>query len=369
MMIVCLVALGAVGVNSRRTRGLRIKGARTYRSQKEPSSSPWRIQRLRGGGGDGGSTQGEHRASYMKLFEIFNKELDENANPETYEKNLLDQQYRAKNCMLTSEPLNDGPISCDDLGNMYRTIPLLWALYKDTCPKKISVHTFRPAHLTHLKLTKYSPKEEPKERIVMADDSDVGEVHGVNNPYFCCPITGLVMDGRNPFVALKPWGHVISREAVINNPTLVSSLVQTRNWTGDNVIPLNPTGVQIKKQDRSIRENIRLKRGADQMGALSEDKQTSEDLEEQAKVTHKQKRMREYVIGKAEEHRTGALDSEGDNTDADNFLDRAAHFTNQDRSLAGGIQADGRAGAEVIGFNRRFSEDKRRIITGDNRLC
>lgn len=200
--------------------------------------------RLRGGGGDGGSTGAESRSCYLEMY--LAKKPDK-VNPA---EQLLANRTR---CHLSGERLAP-PCVCDELGTLFNKEAIVHALLHKSMPAALS-HITSMKSLINLKL----------ERIPHMPG---GKAHDVD---FHCPITGLELNGRYRFVVHRPSGHVVSERALKEIPAAVEDLLGG-SWQPDDMIPLNPTHdeLQVLKQrllkrmqaDRDRKKAKKLKNGS-----------------------------------------------------------------------------------------------------------
>lgn len=175
------------------------------------------VLRLRGGGGDGGSTGTESRETMLKMRAGY--------KPQKADRKEL-ERARWTRCALGGERL-DVPIVCDGVGTLYNKTAVLEALVKKNVPNSIK-HVRNIKDVMELKLT---PK--PKDTTGKTDDPDG---RGLD---FQCPVTGLDFNGMYKFYAVSPAGHVVSEKAVKEFPDAVSDLVGG-DVRGDELIPINP---------------------------------------------------------------------------------------------------------------------------------
>mmetsp|Transcript_12429 Transcript_12429/g.17322 ORF Transcript_12429/g.17322 Transcript_12429/m.17322 type:complete len:394 (+) Transcript_12429:131-1312(+) len=365
VVLVAALLLGVGGVPSRMECRLRRRQSAV-------------MMRLRGGGGDGGSTVNENREAYLELFKRFTKGLPRPSSFAVAQTRV----FRTKYCTISGESLENNIVCCDDLGRMYDKQKLLEAMIDDSLAEEIAAYTFAPKHLTELIL------EPNKEKEVDSEAS------------FCCPITGALMDGINRFVALKPSGYVVSKDAVIKHPSQVSDLIGTSEWNGTSIIPLNPTARETDalwerllqkrgfemmyyqmwtEQQRSMqeeRERLGRKRPAassvaadvndDTERDASEEAEYQERLEAKAKIREDQLSIHNTVHKRARENdeaykKQTAEEAEQEGVGALNFISRhASHFTNLDRRIADGVQAGGRGESQTFVDMRKFATKERR---------
>jgi len=68
---------------------------------------------------------------------------------------------------------------------------------------------------------------------------------------FQCPVTGLELNGRFPFVIHRPSGVVISDRALREVPAAAVELLGGK-WTQDDLIPLNPAREELEKRQQQL---------------------------------------------------------------------------------------------------------------------
>jgi len=258
-------------------------------------------------------------------------------------------------------------------------------MYFDELDKETALYTFRLEHVLDLKLDRCPEIESRVRKRVRL----VGEEATFENQdaLFQCPITGTQMNGLIPFVAIRPSGHVVSRRAVLQHPSEVSTLIGTANWTGKDVIPLNPNVAETnalwkrlrdargeemfakqiwdaqqeklkrEKEVRSVQKNMRAVDDEDE-DEFDED----EDILKTSLATETQKRMNKYVTMKSREHANKPIKDE--DSDDGNFLTQSAGVTNIDRNIAMGTPGGGRAGTKVTGGNLDYSRQERAFQIG-----
>ena len=135
-------------------------------------------------GGDGGSVPKQDWRQRGRAKAITSKKT---AAQVTFGRSRL---LNWTHCSLTKEILQE-PICCDDLGNLYNKMALIEAMINKTLPKalsyikKIKRDTIQ-CHVTW---------REDKDSINVNDDENGGIIQ--------CPISGLIGNGKYPFVCLR----------------------------------------------------------------------------------------------------------------------------------------------------------------------
>ncbi len=195
------------------------------------------LLRLRGGGGDGGATGAESRSSYLEMYKT----------QATGKLDAREEQLATWTCCrLTRQPLGgeDGTqavVACQ-LGYLFNREPVLHALKErllDGVPLPApAAHIGSLKDLTTLKLS----SEGAGAAAVAADASDFRTATHVR---FACPLTGLQMNGRCRFVALRPSGVVVSERAFKTVPEAVAELLDGQPLSSQAVLPINGTAEEV----------------------------------------------------------------------------------------------------------------------------
>lgn len=194
--------------------------------------------RLRGGGGDGGSTGAESRDCYLEMYK--GKKRDK-VNP------AEEKLAKWTTCHLSGEPLSP-PCCADELGNLYNKDAVVRALVSKTVPK------FLP-HITGLKaLTAVKLEPNPHAKSGRGAARTAADFQPSNEAEWVCPVSGLEMNGRFRFVLLRPSGVVVSEKALKEAKAAVLEVVGAE-WGPDDVLVLNPEGEEL---DRA-RERVLVK--------------------------------------------------------------------------------------------------------------
>ncbi|KAG6628065.1 hypothetical protein I3843_15G150100 [Carya illinoinensis] len=146
--------------------------------------------RLSGGGGDGGATGAESRDCYLNMYA--------ERKPDKVDPN---EQRLSKwtNCALSNEPLRE-PCVIDRLGNVFNKEALVEALLGKKLPKEFGYIKGLKDMIT----VRFS-------RVPGAAESDE---NAGGRTLFECPITGLEINGKYRFLALRNCGHVLSAKAL-----------------------------------------------------------------------------------------------------------------------------------------------------------
>lgn len=200
----------------------------TYPFTQSPRPTP-ALLRLRGGGGDGGSTGAESRSSYLAMYR---EHRPDSVNPEE------ERLARWTTCQLSGMPLQ-APLVCDEIGNIYNKDAVIRALIEKNIPKQLGYITSLK-HLTDLQV-----------------DSIKGDKPG-QPTQFSCPVTGLTFNGKNNFVVIKRGGmsvkgtgYVFSERALKDLPVVVEEIVGGK-WTPEDVCKLVSVGEELEERRKAL---------------------------------------------------------------------------------------------------------------------
>ena len=172
-----------------------------------------KLFRLRGGGGDGGSTGAESRSTYLEMYA--GKQHDK-IDPEE------ERLARWTVCHFSGAPLHP-PCVADQLGYLYNKEALITAMLTKTLPPELS-HINGLKSLLNLKL-EIAPNPG-------------GQVR------FTCPVTDADATGKIKFVAIRPSGLVVSDRALREFKTVVEEY-NGGTWTAGDILPLNPPADEV----------------------------------------------------------------------------------------------------------------------------
>jgi hypothetical protein len=120
---------------------------------------------------------------------------------------------------------------------------LVHALLNKTMPAAL-------ANITSLKSV-VNLKLEPAHKA--GSSSNGGSKNGSSSDAadFQCPVTGLELNGRFPFVIHRPTGQVLSERALREAPAAVEELLAGK-WIADDLIPVNPQGEELEKRQQAV---------------------------------------------------------------------------------------------------------------------
>ncbi|XP_010545464.1 PREDICTED: protein RTF2 homolog [Tarenaya hassleriana] len=214
-------------------------------SEIPPVSTLTLYPRYRAGGGDGGATGAESRDCYLNMYA--------EKKPDKVDPN---EQRLSKwlNCALSNEPLTE-PCVTDFLGNVFNKVPLVEALVSKRLPKQFS-------HIKGLKdmvNIKFTP-------ITVSDQS----TRDGSSAQFQCPVSGLELNGKYRFLALRGCGHVLSAKA-LKEVKSSSCLVCHTDFTESDKIPINGSEEEVDVLRERMKEE-KAKKGASRKSASKKGK-------------------------------------------------------------------------------------------------
>ncbi|MFH4979607.1 hypothetical protein AB6A40_006316 [Gnathostoma spinigerum] len=156
-----------------------------------------------------------------------------------------------RNCKLSQEPLKRPIVACK-LGGLYNKEAVLEAiLTKKLSQSQCAEHIHSLKDIKELKLT---DNKEYKEE---ADKGDTYKDYNVSP--FCCPVTGLAMNGNHEFVVNWHCGCVLSKKAIDEVKSDVCHGCGG-NFNHDDLIVLNPTEELLEKYRHKLEEERRMKK-------------------------------------------------------------------------------------------------------------
>ncbi len=118
---------------------------------------------------------------------------------------LEDKLARWTTCRLSGERLAS-PVVADELGFLFNKDAVVAALVTKSLPPELA-HISSLRHLIDLRLarnTNYSGQNA----------ASVADYQPGNGAEWCCPVTGLELNGRYRFAVLRGSGHVVSEKAL-----------------------------------------------------------------------------------------------------------------------------------------------------------
>ena len=209
--------------------------------------------RLRGGGGDGGSTGAESRSCYLEMYA--GKKPDKADAAEVL-------RARWTRCHLSGEPLAE-PVACDELGSLFNKEAVVTALLAKTLPAALA-HIGSLKQLVTLKLDRVPRKAGGGGGGGAVTSGAASLASGGAAADFQCPLTGLEMNGRARFVVHRPTGRAVAERALKDAPAAVEELFGGP-WTAADLIPLNPTGDELFE----LREALAARMAAERQKKLA----------------------------------------------------------------------------------------------------
>lgn len=207
---------------------------------------------LRGGGGDGGSTGAESRSSYLEMYK--QKKADK-VDPSE------EKLAKFTTCQLSGEPLQP-PCVVDELGSLFNKDTVVKALVAKSLPKSLQ-HIIGLKSLLPLKLERNPNYGKSSTSGAIGAGAGNGIARSAANfqlrdeAQFCCPVSGVPLNGRYKFVALRPSGLVFSEKALKEARSAVLELTGS-GWSPEDVLQLNPDGELLDK----MKEKVLLKLAA-----------------------------------------------------------------------------------------------------------
>eukprot|EP00897_Mesotaenium_endlicherianum_P004342 jgi/Mesen1/3936/ME000209S02947 len=194
------------------------------------------VLRLRGGGGDGGSTCAESRSCYLEMY--LSKKPDK-ADPNEV------KIAKWTRCMISADALSP-PCVVDMLGNLYNKEAIVKALVSKTMPRKLGyIKGLRDILDIHLEVNPAGLKGEDTSR-------------------FQCPITGQEFNGKSRFYALRSCGHVLSVRA-LKEVHSTTCLVCHTPFSEEDKLIINGTEEEVEalrvRLEEEKEERLKLKGG------------------------------------------------------------------------------------------------------------
>ena len=154
---------------------------------------------------------------------------------------------RAMVCACSSKPLRS-PITVCDLGYLLNKEDVIEYLLG----KKL------PAHLAHIRSLKslHDATLHPNPSFI---PTSLGHRQGADDdePPFSCPIAMIPMNGRYPFVYIKPTGHVVSQRALKQVGGKICPITERAIGEGET-IPINPS----EDERNALSERLAAKKAA-----------------------------------------------------------------------------------------------------------
>ena len=182
-------------------------------------------------------------------------------------------------CSLTKQRLSE-PICCDDLGNLYNKTALIEAMLNKTLPKQ-------------LKYIKKIKKDIINCNVTLRDNLDKIDIDNEENGgIFMCPISGLIGNGKYPFVCLRKCGCVLSKRTLNNikgNECLNCGKKLDQEINDYSRIPINSSNEHKEKLFKDMLQRKKHKKKLKETKKCVVDKKVDEVDDEQdidLKVNH-----------------------------------------------------------------------------------
>ncbi|VDK74651.1 unnamed protein product [Litomosoides sigmodontis] len=254
---------------------------------------------------DSGSVMGADGGTIPKRCELVKKKKKK----EKLDRNVANAT-RWRLCRLSQEPLKRPIVACR-LGNLYNKEEVLNAiLSKKIAECEVAKHIKGLKDIKELKLTDNKEYSESG-----ADKGDIYKDHNIAP--FCCPVTGISMNGNHPFTVNWRCGCVISEKAIEEvKPDVCHGCGGP--FSKDDLIMLNPPQDVLEIYRKS--EEERLKRKLSKASRLAEKKSsTTCNVEETGSTPKKVVREHERemtmsadfkgLLGKAQKRKADKISS------------------------------------------------------------
>ncbi|CAG9532018.1 unnamed protein product [Cercopithifilaria johnstoni] len=186
-------------------------------------------------------------------------------------------------CRLSQEPLKRPIVACK-LGNLYNKDEVLKSiLSKKIGSCEVAKHIKGLKDIKELKLT-----DNKEYRESGADKGDIYKDHNIAP--FCCPVTGISMNGNHPFTVNWRCGCVISEKAIEEvKPDVCHGCGGP--FSKDDLILLNPPQDVLEIYKKL--EEERLKRKLSKVPKSTEKKSSAASKMEEIGSTQKKEKVRE----------------------------------------------------------------------------
>ena len=201
--------------------------------------------RLRGGGGDGGVyplTHAEQKWMTPSEMGTSGGGCHSNAQKDRATEGTL-RLDRSTVCAATAKPLK-APIVVCDLGYLLNKEDVI----------ELMLSKALPPHLSHIKSLK--GLHEATLHANPAHSSEAGHTQGRSEedeePPFYCPIATLPLNGRYPFVLIKPTGHVVSQRALKQVGGKVCPVTETKLSGDEAILQINPSEEERKEMQSQL---------------------------------------------------------------------------------------------------------------------
>ena len=200
-----------------------------------------RVQRLRGGGGDGG---------VYPLTHAEQKWMTPSGMGTTgggcHSNMTKDRARQSSVCAATDR----APIAVDKLGYLLNKEDVI----------ELMLSKALPPHLSHIKSLKSlrDATMHPNPAYVAAQKAgslgrSSGKSEDDDEPPFFCPVAMLPLNGRYPFVLIKATGHVVSQRALKQVGGKLCPVTETPLESADATLAINPSRRSATSSLRSCR--------------------------------------------------------------------------------------------------------------------
>ena len=185
---------------------------------------------------------------------------------------------RSTVCAATAKPLK-APIVVCDLGYLLNKEDVI----------ELMLSKALPPHLSHIKSLK--GLHEATLHANPAHSSEAGHTQGRSEedeePPFYCPIATLPLNGRYPFVLIKPTGHVVSQRALKQVGGKVCPVTETKLSGDEAILQINPSEEERKEMQLQLEA-----RKAAQAEAKKQKKQKEEEVVQSSSSSSRRRRRR-----------------------------------------------------------------------------
>ncbi|XP_076052029.1 replication termination factor 2 isoform X2 [Oratosquilla oratoria] len=190
-----------------------------------------------------------------------------------------DRMYRWRHCAMSQARLQRPIVGCE-LGRLYNKEAVLTRLLDRHHQREVTgddSHIRMLRDIKELRLTA-NPGYALKRDVAQKGDAYVD--HQVSE--FMCPVTGLEMNGKYPFVFMWTCGCVVSERAMKEVPSEVCHKCG-KPIRKEDVIPINPTSQEVLDQ---LRSNMAARRARDKAAKKEkrESKRTHDYADEEDEV-------------------------------------------------------------------------------------
>lgn len=219
-----------------------------------------RVQRLRGGGGDGGVyplTHAEQKWMTPSGMGTTGGGCHSNMTKDRASEGTL-RLDRSSVCAATAKPLR-APIAVDELGYLLNKEDVI----------ELMLSKALPPHLSHIKSLKSlrDATMHPNPAYVAAQKAgslgrSSGKSEDDDEPPFFCPVAMLPLNGRYPFVLIKATGHVVSQRALKQVGGKLCPVTETPLESADATLAINPS----EEERNELLEKLQAKRAEGKKG-------------------------------------------------------------------------------------------------------